>query len=286
MAQLLPFWIFPALFLVGCLALILWNPRTIGRRPGLYGLGTYLVSFALGTVSLLESRGSTSGLGFLFLPGLAMAPGLMASILGALQQWRQRLEPSSLWRRIQGIGMALSTLGILAVLGFQAIDWYDTRRANHARDQEPERHREAIRANTQRIEGLLAAHPGEEAALIEREASGSNDRTLLIPLARSPYAPTSLLDRLARSPDLGVALSAVRNPNISQDTLVWVYRDHIYPAYFYSTLAGHPRSPSWMLAELYEKRDQNAGVAPALSRNPNTPEGILGLIRRAKPPDL
>jgi hypothetical protein len=280
---LLPFWIFPALFVLGCLALIAWNPKSSWRRVGAYGLLAYFVSFAIGTLGILESRGSTSGIGFLFLPTIALGPGLLGALLGIFQQRRLRLKPHLGRRRIHEIGMTLSALAIAAILGFQTLQWYETGKLNQARDRETERQRQAIRSNSLRIEQLLGAHPGEEARLISREAAGVEDRTLLIPLARSPFAPTDLLDRLSRSPDLGVALTAVRNPNISQEALIRIYREHTYPGYFFSTLADHPRTPPWMLAELYEKRNQNIGIAPALSRNPNTPFEIRKQLHDSNP---
>ncbi len=280
MLSLLPFWIVPGLFLLTCLVLAAVDPGGRWRRPALYGLYGYVASFVVGTLGIMESRSSTAGLGFIFLPLVALVPGLLGAVLGQLGARR----PPGPRERTRAFGVALAALGILGVLGFQAVGWYRTAALNATRDAAARRDQEAIRANTDSLERLLAQHPGDEARLITERAAATNDRTQLIPLARSRFAPPQVLDRLARSPDLGVALSAVRNPDTSAATLVWVYRHHPYSDYFLSTLASHLNTPPEILTELYDKRDQNLGIATGLARNPQTPDAIRERLAREQQP--
>jgi hypothetical protein len=270
--------IVPLVFVFGCLVQALRKPGTFWRRAGVYGLLTYLVSFTLGAFAILESRSSTSGIGFLFLPMIAVVPGVLGFGFGVAQHrlglLRQAGRPTS-WPRL---GMAVALVGLVGVLTVQLYGWHDTRKLNQSRDQETERQREAIQANKHSLVEKLAASPGREAQIIEQLAAETDDRTWLIPLASNPHASALTLDRLSQSADFGVALSALRHVNVSAEAIVRVYRTHSYPDYFFSTMAGNANTPAWLLAELYQKRAQNYGIAPALAGNPNTQGDILDAL--------
>ncbi len=274
MSLLLPFWILPIVFVMGCLALAAFRLRTGWRRAGLYGLLAFFVSFVLGALGILESRGSTSGIGFVFLPIYCLVPGLLGFAFGLLQT-RYRLRSAANVSTVgYQAGLWLVALGLISVLSYQGLGWYETRQLNETRDAETQRQREAIRAFSDELNRLLAERPGEEAALIAELAAETTDRTRLIPLANSRFASAAVLDELSRSPDFGVALSALRNPNVTPESIVWVYRHHRYPDYFFSNFAAHPATPAWILTELYSKRAQNTGIPRGLIQNPNTPPEI------------
>jgi hypothetical protein len=270
--------IVPLVFVFGCIVQVLRKPGTFWRRAGAYGLLAYLVSFTLGAFAILESRGSTSGIAFLFLPMIALLSGVLGFGLGvarySLGHLRQTGRPT-VWPRL---GMAVALVGLVVVLSVQLHGWHNTRQLNKSRDQETERQREAIRANRRSLAERLAAAPGREAEIIEQLAAETNDRTWLIPLASNPHASAPTLDRLSQSADFGVALSALRHVNVPVEAIVRVYRSHSYPGYFLSTLAGNANTPAWLLAELYQKRAQNYGIAPALAGNPNTQADILDAL--------
>ena len=282
MSVLLPFWIVPGLFVLGCLVLVLLRPKGFWARAGTYALLAYAASLALGTGGILESRGSTSGLGFIFLPLFALIPGVLGFLLGFAHFRFLERRRASCSATIARVVVVVAALGVAGAMGYQIVGWIEVKQTNQARDLEAQRQRAAIKDNTAEIKKRLAAHPGEEARLIAELAAQTQDRTLLIPLASNRFASPSVLDDLVRSADFGVALSAVRNENVSPQSLAWVYRNHSYPAYFYSSLAANPRTPGWILAELYAKRRENMGIAPGLAGNPNTPSDLIdGLVGEA-----
>ncbi len=270
--------IVPLVFLLGCLVQALRKPGTFWRRAGVYGLLAYLVAFTIGVFAILESRSSTSGIGFLFLPMIAVVPGVLGFGLGVAQHslghFRETGRPT-VWPRL---GMAVALVGVVGVLTAQLYGWNETRQLNQSRDQETQRQREAIQANRRSLAERLAAAPDREAQIIEQMAAETDDRTWLIPLASNPHASGLALDRLSQSGDFGVALSALRHANVPVDAIVRVYKTHSYPDYFFSTMAGNANTPAWLLAELYQKRAQNYGIAPALAGNPNTQPDILDAL--------
>jgi hypothetical protein len=279
MTALLPFWIVPALFLLTCVILVATDAPRGWRRAGAYALPAWLASFFLGTGAILESRGSTSGIGFIFLPLLAMGPGLLGFALGHLHHRRRlagaRGGHTSGW----SAAIAAAVLGLAGVWGYQAYGWYGIVQTNAARDAETQRQRLAIQANKERIARRLAESPERAGEIIAEMVEETDDRTLLIPLASRPETPPEVLDRLVRHPDLGVALTALRDPDTPAETIAWLYEHHSYPDYFFSTLAAHPNTPAPILRELYAKRAQNTGIPRGLAANPATPEDIRERLR-------
>lgn len=274
----LSWYLIPLLFVLGSLVQAWRKPDTFWRRAAVYGLLAYLISLVLGVFAILESRGSTSGIGFLFLPMIAMVPGVLGFALGVAQHGLisfRKTGRQATWPRI---GMAAALVGLFGVLTVQLYGWYDTQQLNQSRDQEAKRQREAIQDNKRTLANRLAASPGSEAQIIERMVDETADRTWLIPLASNPHTSAQTLARLSQSTDFGVALSALRHAKVPTEAIVRVYRSHSYPDYFFSTMAGNANTPAWLLAELYQKRAQNYGIAPGLAGNPSTPSDILDVL--------
>lgn len=268
----------PLLFVLACMVQAWRRPGTFWRRAGIYGLFSYLVAFVIGIFAIFESRSSTASVGLLFLPMIALIPGLLAFVFGAahfhLRQadggWRQHPWPLTI--------ILLAGLILAGVYGYQGYGWHQTANLNSARDQEAERQRQAMKENRRELAQRLAAAPGREAEIIDRLSQQTGDRTWLIPLAANPHASAQTLDRLSRSADLGVALSALRHVNLSTAAIVRVYREHSYPDYFFSTMAGNANSPAWLLHELFQKRAQNLGIELALAENPSTPVDVIDAL--------
>lgn len=267
--------IVPLVFVLACVVQVLRKTGTFWRRAGVCALLAYLAGFTVGAFAILESRSSTAGIGFLFLPMIAVVPGALGFGLGVAQhhlvQSRQSGRPT-LWPRL---AMAVALLGLVGVLTVQFYGWHETNQRNNSRDQETQRQRAAIKANKRALAERLASAPGREAQVIEQMAAETDDRTWLLPLASNPHASGPTLDRLSQSTDFGVALSAVRHVNVSTEAIVRVYRTHTYPDYFFSAIAGNNNTPAWLLADLYQKRAQNTGIALALAGNRNTQPDIL-----------
>ena len=102
-----------------------------------------------------------------------------------------------------------------------------------------------------------------------------NDRAFLLAAIPNDSMPAGLLDTLANSPDLGIALEAVRNPNTRAETLDRVYRTKSYPDYFFQALAGHRQTPPNVLLELYRRPRTITGLDIWFAGNPATPKEIL-----------
>ncbi len=68
------FIIFPILFSIFCCSL-LFSSRF--RKTAIYGLVAYDLSIVVGSLIIL-SNGGLTGVGFIFLPGIAVGPGVVA----------------------------------------------------------------------------------------------------------------------------------------------------------------------------------------------------------------
>ena len=273
MTLLIPFWIAPLLFIL--LTAYLSLRRSIAwRRAGLYGLVAFSLFLLLGTYSILQSRSSTAGIGFIFLPIIALVPGLIGVALGKAHrtflQARQAQPPSGSRRNMIMLGVVL-----LLPFVWQVYATLDTMSRNNARDAESAHQTAAIKENTQELARLLSASPGKESDILSQTAAQTTDRTMLISIAASPFASADLLETLSRSTDFGVVLSVVRNKNTASKTLEWVYKNHHYPPYFYMDLSGNPNTPAAILHELYGKRGENNGITMSLASNPRLPNDIL-----------
>ena len=107
-----------------------------------------------------------------------------------------------------------------------------------------------------------------------------NDRAfLLAALPRDSISP-DILDSLANSGDLNIALEAVRNPNTRPETLEHVYRTKSYPDYFFQALAAHRHTPPNVMLELYRRPRTITGLDMWFAGNPATPKVILDEISR------
>ncbi len=89
-----------------------------------------------------------------------------------------------------------------------------------------------------------------------------------------------ILDSLANSPDMGIALEAIRNPNTAPATLERVYRTKSYPDYFFQALAAHHHTPPNVMRELYARPATIMGLDIWFAGNPATPREILDKFSR------
>ncbi|MGH9418423.1 MAG: hypothetical protein ACRD3J_00500 [Thermoanaerobaculia bacterium] len=98
-------------------------------------------------------------------------------------------------------------------------------------------------------------------------------------IARNSISP-EILDTLASSSDMTVALEAVRNPATSAETLTRVYRTPSYPDYFFQALAAHHHTPPEILRELYHRPRTISGLDIWFAGNPSTPVDVLDEIAK------
>ncbi|MDP9203862.1 MAG: hypothetical protein M3P12_00180 [Gemmatimonadota bacterium] len=137
-----------------------------------------------------------------------------------------------------------------------------------------------IQRNREMIATALKQNPGRERAWLDSSIrTRMHDWTFL--LAALPYDSISpeILDTLANSPDLRIALEVVRNPNTHTATLERVYRSQSYPEYFSQALAAHPHTSPEILRDLYKAPHATTGDI-WFAGNPATPREILAEIAR------
>lgn len=240
------------------------------------GLGLSLfffsASLATGVWAILQSRSSTAGIGFLGIPLL----GGLAGFLGlAFGRWRTDSEPA---RKIFGwLGLA----GALLLVSFNIAQGAQTRAKNRVRDDKQADFSAAIRRDRDSIAAALKQNPGRERAYLDSSLRARlNDRAFLLAALPNDSISAELLDTLASSDDLNIALEAVRNPNTTGETLARVYRTKTYPDYFFQALAAHHNTPPDVLQALFRGPRTISGLDIWFAGNPSTPREILSEIAR------
>jgi hypothetical protein len=258
----------PLAYLLGLVLLV--------RRGDRVRVGTSLLFFvaliAVGAWAIGRSRSSTAGIGFIFLPTL----GTLGGVLGlGFAHWRASNEVT------QKIAAWLCLAGALLLLGSQVVEGVRTESRNRARDDQYAAQLEATARERRALADTLARSPGRESEVVnERIRARRNDRALLLAALESPYVSADVLDTLADSPDLGIALEAVRNPNARAETLARVYRERSYPDYFFQALAAHPHTPPDILREIYNRPRTIGGLDIWFAGNVATPRDVLDPISR------
>jgi hypothetical protein len=147
---------------------------------------------------------------------------------------------------------------------------------NQSRDAAQQARTLRIDENRKAISALVMQNKGNESAAIDKwiQEKDDNDEFLFAALA-SEFVSAETLDRFARADDLGVTLTALRNPNCAAATLARIYRTHTTPAYFHQALAAHPNTPADILRELFQKPRAINGLDIWLAKNPSTPADLL-----------
>ena len=240
------------------------------------GLGLSLFFFSAsvttGVWAILQSRSSTAGIGFLGIPLL----GGLAGFLGlAFGRWRTDTEPA---RRIIGW---LALAGALLLVSFNIAQGAQTRAKNRVRDDKQAEFSAEIGRDRNAIAEALKQNPGRERAYLDSSIRARiNDRAFLLAALPNDSISPGLLDTLASSDDLNIALEAVRNPNTNGETLARVYRTKTYPDYFFQALAAHRNTPPDILQDLFHRPRTITGLDIWFAGNPSTPREILSEIAR------
>lgn len=258
----------PAVFLAAAASLYLQN-----RRRGLGWAFLFAAAAILaGGWAIVQSRASTAGIGFIFLPTYGAAAGALAwAFANALASGSRALRAAG-WVALAG---ALAVPGSLAVSGLKTIE------KNRIRDAEHKAHRDEIDRHRASLRSMMAGGGERKAAELNSMIEGrTRDRAFLIAALERPEAAPELLDRLAGSEDYGIALQAVRHPSCPPSTLERVYRTHSYPDFFFQALAAHPNAPGEILREIFRRPRSIGGLDLWFAQNPATPPDILEEIAR------
>src|SRR3954470_6141328 len=240
------------------------------------GFGLSLVFFAAAVVTgcwaIMQSRSSTAGIGFLGIPMLGGASGFLGLAFG---RWRASPE------RTRRVGAWLALAAALLMVGYNISQGVQTRGTNAVRDQRHAAQSAEIARDRQSIAAALQQNPGRARAYLDSSIKANiDDRAFVLAALPNDSISPGILDTLANSPDLGIALEAVRNPAAKAETLTRVYRTKSYPDYFFQALAAHHHPPPEILRELYERPRTITGLEIWFAGNPSTPRGVLQDISR------
>ena len=235
------------------------------------------ILFAAATVmsavwAMDQSRSSTRGLAFLGFPLMATLGGFLGLAFG---RFRTSSDVS------QRIGAWLGLAAALALVWFNISGGLKEKTKNRGRDATQAAFSAEISRDRDMITAALKANPGRERAWLDSSVrTRMTDRAFLLAALPNDSMSPNLLDTLANSPDLNIALEAVRNPNTRPATLEHVYRTKTYPDYFYQALAAHHNTPPSVLLELYRKPRTITMLDIWFAGNPSTPHEILDQISR------
>jgi hypothetical protein len=233
--------------------------------------------FAAATVmsaywAMNQSRSSTRGLAFLGFPLMATLGGFLGLAFG-----RYRTS-SDVSRRI---GAWLGLAGTLALIWFNISGGLKEKTKNKGRDATQAAFSAEISRDRDTITAALKANPGRERAWLDSSIrTRMTDRAFLLAALPNDSISPEVLDTLANSPDLNIALEAIRNKNTRPETLEHVYRTKTYPDYFFQALAAHHNTPPNVLLELYHRPRTITMLDIWFAGNPSSPHEILDQISR------
>ncbi len=263
------FFILPAVYLIIAVVYSIKHRKTLIGQAMLYSLVCFLISVFLGSVLIFSSRGSTAGVGFLFLPLYSLLPATLGFGLKAIQ------------KKIIRVGLLLC---LLSFYGFEVYETYKTQEGNRRSDQEQARKNAEFAKNRKWVREIEQSGPKLASRVLKERAESTDDRAVLIPIASSKMAPVELLIRLSKSLDDGIVLTVVRNHHTPSKALEDIYSTRTYPGYIFYALASNPNTPTKILFELFEQRDVNLGIETALAENPAAPMELLEKILESKYP--
>jgi len=219
-----------------------------------------------------QSRSSTAGIAFLGLPMLGALGGFLGLAFG---RYRTATD------RGRRIGAWLGLAGTLALVAFNISGGLKEKTKNRGRDATQAVFSAEISRDRDTIAAALKQNPGRERAWLDSSIrTRMTDRAFLLAALPNDSVSPEILDTLANSPDLNIALEAVRNPNTRPETLEHVYRTKSYPDYFFQALAAHRHTPPNVLLELYRRPRTITMLDIWFAGNPSTPHEILDQISR------
>ncbi len=247
---------------------------TLLARKTATGVGVSLLFcvLAVGSAywSIMQSRSSTAGIGLIFLPFYGALGGFLGLAFG---RWRSSPEHT------HSVAAFLGLAGAVLLVAFNVREGTKTNAKNSVRDEQQTAHSEEISRDRALIAAGLGANENRQRAYLDSSIRARmKDRAFLIAALENDSISPVILDSLASSNDLGIALQAVRNPSTDRATLRRVYLMHTYPDYFVQALAGHSNTPPEIIREIYTKPRTITGLDGWFARNPATPRDVLEKI--------
>lgn len=242
------------------------------RTPRGIGVSLVFALLAAGSAywAITQSRSSTAGIGMLGLPFIGALGGFFGLAFG---RWRSSPEHTHSLAAFLGLG------GAVVLVAFNVREGTKTVAKNQVRDEKQTAHSEEIARDRALIAAGLGQNENRQRAYLDSSIrSRMKDRAFLIAALENDSISPNILDSLANSADLGIALQAVRNPGTERSTLRRVYSTQSYPDYFFQALAGHPNTPPEIIREIYTKPRTITGLDGWFARNPATPRDVLEKI--------
>jgi hypothetical protein len=229
-----------------------------------------VISVMTGIWAINQSRSSTAGIAFLGLPLMGAIGGFLGLAFG---RFRLSAEPS------HRFGAWVGLVGALSLVVFNIASGEQERSKNRGRDDQQAVFSAEIARNRATISTALKENPGRERAWLDSSIrTRMNDRAFLLAALPNDSISPETLDTFANSPDMGLMLEAVSNPNARAETLERVYRRDLY--YSFQALAANRHTPPAVLLELYRRPTIATTFNIWFAGNPATPREILDEISR------
>ena len=242
------------------------------RTPRGVGVSLLFAALAAGSAywAITQSRSSTAAIGMIGLPFIGALGGFLGLAFG---RWRSSPEHTHSLAAFFGLA------GTVLLVAFNVREGTKTVAKNELRDEQQTAHSEEIARDRALIAAGLGQNENRQRAYLDSSIrSRMKDRAFLIAALENDSISPNILDSLATSDDLGIALQAVRNPGTERSTLRRVYSTQPYPDYFFQALAGHPNTPPEIIREIYTKPRTITGLDGWFARNPATPRDVLEKI--------
>lgn len=229
-----------------------------GSRTGLWpALISGAAVTALQMWAISQSRSSTAAIGILFIPIYASIA--MFGVWGA--------------HRLKHPLRYTLYLPMILILGWTIKSGLSVRKLNEARDAESEARREQIQKRRDEIKGMLNLYHGHEHEAIDLAIDSHVDDPLYVEAAFT-FEEMSL-ERLTKLAESGkYDLHVISHPKATSHLIERVYKHAAYKDVLFSTLAGNPKTPAWILKEIDAQRDRFVGLDNNLAANPMLPSEI------------
>lgn len=249
------FFLVPVL-LIGIGFALRYSVKSFGLSTAVWAGLMFFAALGLGSWAILQSRSSTAGIGFLFLPFLSIVPALGGLIIGIGQK-----------KRSNGLTLGGAVIVLLSC-SFYIKTGLDSRALNDQRDAQYKAQLERQRQIALELKKLFSDNVGkEDSALFQYYEAHKPERAVALELLKTPFVSNELLEILAQSKDLGVVLSVVRNPNVTGKMLENIYDRAQYKDYYHADLARNPKSSTKLLVQV--AKGHNTSLPQALMANPN-----------------
>jgi len=230
------------------------------------------IAVTTGMWAIFQSRSSTAGIAILGIPMMAAFAGFLGLAFG-----RFRTSTNPTYRIGAWVGLA----GVLLLVSYNVSQGMQTKSKNRGKDAKQAEFSAEVARDREMIASAFKANPGRESAWLDSSIrTRMNDRAFLLAALPNHSISPEILDSLANSPDLGIALESVRNPNARSETLERVYRTKSYPDYFFQAVAAHKNTPPKVLLDLYHRPQTITGLDIWFAGNPSSPREILDKISR------